>query len=85
MSGCVEIHKDSYVVTLKETQSANIFINGVVTPLTAQIHRTKEIHRRGKDWKNYISQFTDDGEWVRKGRIALERLKDVNHCHPFST
>jgi hypothetical protein len=84
MPGCIEIHEDSYVVVVEDTQNANIFINGVVTPLAAKVRRTIEHHRIGKNWKNYISQFTDDGERLRKGRIAIERLKDVDYCQRFS-
>ena len=88
MSGCVEINKDSYVVAVKEIQNVNVFVNGVATPTTDKVFRTTAKHRLGKGWMNFVSTLSDppeDVERIRKGRIAIERLKDVTWCHPFPT
>jgi hypothetical protein len=84
INGCIQIKKDSYRITMKETVQGTVFVNGVPTSVTQKIHRTKEINRVGKDWMDYLSNFTDQSDKIRESRIAIERLKNVDWCHPFT-
>jgi len=85
MPGCIKFLKNSYTVHVVDTQPGHVLVDGIPRATAFNATRTSEFHRLGTDYEDFLDQYTDDGDRIRKVKIALERLKDTSQmCHPFT-